>query len=862
MLSAKQKERQVLPTNVRPRNYKLTLNPDFKAFDYDGTVVVTLDVNETTNTIKCNSTEIQIHKVKIEQNGHTQTSSSITFLDDDQSATFTFDEALKPGCEAKLTIKFTGQLNDKMAGFYRSSYIDNVTGEKKYLATTQMEPTDCRRALPCFDEPALKATFDVSLICDKNLVALSNMDVIEEKDSEIEGKKITTFRTTPLMSTYLLAFIVGDLKYVETFTSGEHGKPIPVRVYATAGYEKQSRFALDLAAKTLDFFSEIFGIVYPLPKLDNVAIPDFSAGAMENWGLVTYRVVDLLYDEDKASAATKQRVAEVVQHELAHQWFGNLVTMEFWDGLWLNEGFATWMSWFSCNKFFPEWRVWESYVTDNLQQALRLDALRSSHPIQAEVFRADEINQAEFLMRSPTPKDHALFEWFPYLKKHAYGNTKTSDLWDALSLESGKDISRVMSIWTMNVGFPVITVTEDSNSIKLRQTRFLSTGDVKEEDDTVLYWVPLAMINNDTSSHHIESFSEKEVTIPILDLEFYKLNLAHSGIYRTNYPPERLQKLGQAGKRGLLNAEDRAGLVADAGALSASGHSNTSYFLNLVSQWTEESEFVVWGEMLARIGAIKDAWGFQSPEIVRALEKLTIALTGPKAKSLGWEFSKDEDHISAQFKALLFGVSGMAGDPEIVKAAQDMFEKFVSGQQSAIHPNIRGSVYSIVLKNGGEKEWNEVLNIYKNPSSIDEKNIALRSLGQTRKLELIKKTLDLALSEDVREQDIYLPFQGVRSHAKGIKQLWEFVQIKWDTIAGRLPPGLSMLSTVVQLCTIGFCSDDAIKDIKAFFSTKSTKGFNQGLQQSLDSIQAKASWVKRDGEDVRAWLQMKGHLAN
>jgi len=852
------------------------LNPDLKSFDYTGTVVVTLDVNDATNTVKCNSTEIQIHEAKIEQNGNTQISTSITFLDDDQSATFTFSEALKAGSEAKLTIKFTGQLNDKMAGFYRSSYVDKITGEKKYLATTQMEPTDCRRALPCWDEPALKATFDVSLICDKNLVALSNMDVIEEKDSEIEGKKITTFRTTPLMSPYLLAFIVGDLHYVETHTSGKQGKPIPVRVYATAGYEKQSQFALDLAAKTLDFFSETFGINYPLPKLDNVAIPDFSAGAMENWGLVTYRVVDLLYDEDKASAATKQRVAEVVQHELAHQWFGNLVTMEFWDGLWLNEGFATWMSWFSCNKFFPEWRVWESYVTDNLQQALRLDALRSSHPIQAEVYRADEINQifdaisyskgscAIRMVSIYLGEDVFLAGIRRYLKKHAYGNTKTSDLWDALSEESGKDISRVMSIWTMKVGFPVVNVTEDSksNSITLRQTRFLSTGDVKSEDDTVLYWIPIALASGDTPSHPVESFSEKEVTIHLKNLDFYKLNNSHSGIYRTNYPPERLQKLGEAGKQGLLNVENRAGLVADAGALAASGHLNTSCFLDLVSQWTEESQFVVWGEMLARVGAIKDAWNFQSPEIVRGLEKLTISLTGPKAKSLGWKFSKDEDHISAQFKALLFGVSGMAGEPEIVKAAQDMFQQFVSGEQSAIHPNIRGSVYSIVLKNGGEKEWNDVLNIYKNPSSIDEKNTALRCLGQTRKLELMKKTLDLALSEDVREQDIYLPFQGVRSHPEGIKQLWKFVQAKWDIIAGRLPPGLSMLSTVVQLCTIGFSSEEAIQEIKEFFAAKNTKGFNQGLQQSLDSIQAKALWARRDGEDVRAWLQTSGYLCN
>jgi aminopeptidase 2 len=251
---------------------------------------------------------------------------------------------------------FSGILNDNMAGFYRSSF-KAEDGSTTYMATTQMEPTDARRAFPCFDEPALKAKFTVTLVADDKMTCLSNMDVASEKtvESKVTGgkRKAVTFNPTPLMSTYLLAFIIGELNYIET-----NSFRVPVRVYAPKDKDiEHGRFSLELAAKTLAFYEETFSSDFPLPKMDMIAIPDFSAGAMENWGLVTYRVVDVLIDEKVSGAAVKQRVAETVQHELAHQWFGNLVTMDFWDGLWLNEGFATWMSWYSCNVFYPDWKV-------------------------------------------------------------------------------------------------------------------------------------------------------------------------------------------------------------------------------------------------------------------------------------------------------------------------------------------------------------------------------------------------------------------------------------------------------------------------------------------------------------------------
>lgn len=730
---------------------------------------------------------------------------------------------------------FTGYLNDKMAGFYRSSY-QGEDGSTKYIAVTQMEPTDARRAFPCFDEPALKAEFSVTLIADKNHTCLSNMDQASEKeiDSKITGgkRKAVTFNKTPLMSTYLLAFIIGELKVIET-----NDFRVPVRVFATPDKNiEHGRFSLELAARTLDFYEKTFDSKFPLPKMDMAAIPDFSAGAMENWGLVTYRVVDLLFDEKTSGASTKQRVAEVVQHELAHQWFGNLVTMDFWDGLWLNEGFATWMSWYSCNTFYPEWKIWQSYVTADLQSALSLDSLRSSHPIEVPVKRADEVNQifdaisyakgsCVLRMISRYLGEETFMEGIRrYLKKHAYGNTETGDLWAALADASGKPVEEVMTVWTKNVGYPVVSVTEneDSKSIHVKQNRFLRTADVKPEEDKILYPVFLGLRTKNGVDEAL-TLSERERDIKIPDDDFFKLNADHSGIYRTSYTPERLRKLGQAAKDGLLSVEDRAGMIADAGALAASGYQKTSGVLSLLKSFDDEKEFVVWSELLTRISAIRSAWVFEDVRIRDALKKFQFNLVSEKAHAKGWSFAPDEDHIQAQFKALLFGSAGLAGDREIIDAAQAMFRAFAAGDKTAIHPNIRASVYAIALRNGGEKEYDVILNEYRTAKVADERNTALRSLGRVKDAKLIQRTLALPLSDDVKGQDVYLPISGLRNEPQGIEALWTWLNENWEPIKTKCPPGLTMLSSMVQICTSGFTQRGQLEEVKAWFKDKSTK---------------------------------------
>lgn len=867
------KSREILPTNVIPRHYDLTLECDFDKFTFEGTVLIDLDVAEDSAEISLNTLDLDIHSTTIHGPDALEIGSShLSYNEATQTTTIKLDSRLSKGQKVQLRQKFTGQLNDQMAGFYRASS-KGQDGKPKYLAVSQFEPTDARRAFPCFDEPALKAEYTVTLIADKHMTCLSNMDIASEIEvhSEITGgkRKAVKFNKSPVMSSYLLAFIVGELKSISTDKFR-----LPIRVWVTPEQNvEDGRYSLEVAAKTLAFYEKSFASEYPLPKMDMVAVPDFSAGAMENWGLITYRVVDLLFDQKTAGVATKERVAEVVQHELAHQWFGNLVTMDFWDGLWLNEGFATWMSWYSCNEFYPEWRVWETFTIDTLQSALGLDSLRSSHPIEVPVHRAEDINQifdnisyakgsAVLRMVSKYLGEDVFIDGIRrYIKKHAWGNTQTSDLWAALSEASGKDISTLMDVWTKKVGYPVITVEEDESkkAITVTQHRFLRTADVKPGEDDTLYPVILGLKTEGGIAKTL-MLTTRSTTITLEDLSFYKLNADHCSLFRTSYPTSRLHKLGQAAKQGLLTVEDRAGMIADAGALAASGYQKTSGILNLLKSFDTESAYIVWNEILTRINSVRSTWIFEDEDTKAALKRFQLQLCSAKAHELGWDFAQNEDHILSQFKSLMFGSAGMAGDEKIINAAAQMFQRFQDGDLEAVHPNLKPSVFALALIHGGEKEYDTILARYHSAPTADERNTCLRLLGRAKSPELIQRTLDLALSGEVKMQDVYMPLGGLRAHREGIEKRWEWMCSVWDELVKRLPPSGTMLSSVVGICAGGFTRTEQMERVREFFETRDTKGFDRALDQTLDSIKAKNSWLERDGDDVRNWLFLNGYL--
>ncbi|CAG8468881.1 16603_t:CDS:10 [Funneliformis caledonium] len=887
---SEQSERQVLPTNVRPTHYTLTLTPDFVNFTFTGSEVVNINVNENTKVITLHANEIEIKSAKLVnldlKTNQGCEAEKIDYNTQKETVTLTFPQEFSSRATASLYIEFTGILNDKMVGFYRSSYKDK-SGNTKYMATTQFEATDARRAFPSWDEPAIKATFDITLNVPSDLTALSNMDVASETQLG-DNKKEVKFNRTPIMSTYLVAFIIGDLGYVEAHTTGDHndGKPVLVRVYAPKGDEQHGEFALNVATKVLEYFAEVFGIPYPLPKCDMVAIPDFEAGAMENWGLITYRISEILFDPKASDAKFKQRIAYTVSHELAHQWFGNLVTMEWWDHLWLNEGFATWVGYLAVDKIFPDWDIWTQFVTEGFQYGLQLDSLRSSHAIEVPVNDPSEISQifdaisyykgasVIRMLSNFIGEDVFLSGIRRYLKRHEFSNASTDDLWKALTEESGSDVGQFMTGWTRVVGYPVLTVKEPApDTLEIRQCRFLSTGVISPEEDTTNWWVPLGIDLGPETQNDMKSFvlAQKETTLKLSlkTSDFYQLNARKTGVFRVNYTPERLSKLGQAVKLGLLEVSDRIGAIADAGALATSGYSKTSGLLNFIKEFEDEDKYIVWLEISSRLGNILHVWFEQSTPIYQGLLTFNRQLLSKLVPKLGWEYSESDDYLTTMLRTLIIKMAGRANDPETVKEAFRRFNIFTKqNDESALHPNIRGVVFEIVLSHGGgEEEFEAILKAYREAKTADQRTEALTSLGFVQNDDLIQRALKFAICEEVKNQDIIFALTSLQFNRKSRRPLWNFVKDNWDVGSDILPDLIekyaasrALFGHIIRLSTKLFSSEDDIADIEKFFSNKDCKAFERHLQQSIESIRVNAAWLKRDSKDVEDWLKANGFL--
>ncbi|OAA45214.1 aminopeptidase 2 [Beauveria brongniartii RCEF 3172] len=873
LVANKALERDVLPTNVIPRHYQLELEPDFDRFTFNGKVVIGLDIVEDSSSITLHSLEIGIRAVKITSRGR-EISQGLAIAQDEQrqTTTISFARRLNEGDKAQLELTFDGQLNNKMVGFYRSGYT-KADGTKGYIATTQMEPTGARQAFPCFDEPALKATFDITLIADHHLTCLSNMPVKSEtlvqSRTTSTTRKAVKFDTSPIMSTYLTAFIIGELDYVESNLFR-----IPVRTYVTIDQNvEHGRHAADLGARTLELFEKEFGVDFPLPKMDQVAVLDFAEGAMENWGLITYRAVDLLI-EANAGAGRKRRVTDIVLHELAHQWFGNLVTMEWWEGLWLKEGFATWASLYGANKFYPEWNIWADFVISSLQDALDLDSLRSSHPIEVPVKSANEISQifdaisyekgcsVLRMISVHLGEDVFLKGIRDYLRKFGYRNTTTDNLWDCLSDSSGKPVTEVMAPWTRELGYPVLSVSEDNvtKTVTIQQNRFLRTGDVTPEDDKIVYPVILGL-RTEGGIDRSMVMTDRKITLNVPAGSFFKLNADHTSLYRTLYSPGILARLGQAAQEGILGVADRTGLVADAAALTAAGYAKTSTFLTLAQSFKDEASFFVWNELLVGLNQISTAWMFQDAAVTEGLKNFRKELVTPIVRKLGHNISEADGHVEQQFKDIIIKAAAMCGDEVTIQAAQEVFRKSLDGDASALHPTLRTTVYAIVSRYGGEIELAQLLNLYQTSGVSDERIAALKGCGYTSDAKVIEQLFAAMDSGDaIKDQDLYVPVRGVCSSRTGAEVAWQHFLNNWDQYCERFPPGLSMLKNLVKDFCKNMGTSEQLSAFKTFFEHKDTQGIDNSVRQVIDSVQAKLSWVERDSEDVVAWLRGNGYM--
>lgn len=577
----KEDDRVMLPRKCLPKEYILTLTPDLKNFVFDGIMDVNVVVSEATTTVVLHSRDLFIKSVSYKSDSLASSIKAVEINHNLRLHTLTlvFENVLPVG-EGILMFKFQGELNDQMAGFYRSSY-KNIDGKSCIMASTQFEALDARRCFPCWDEPALKATFDVTLIISSKLCAYSNMPEVESIELA-GGLRRIHFAKTPKMSTYLLAFIVGEFDFVQTVTRNG----VSVRVFTPPGKSEQGRFSLEVAAKSLDFYDDFFGEKYPLPKMDMVAIPEFAMGAMENWGLVTYREIDLLIDEKKASSQQKQRVCTVVAHELAHQWFGNLVTMEWWDNLWLNEGFATWMQNFAADFLYPSWQMWDQFALGAQARAMSLDSLKTSHPVQVPIKHAEEVEEVfdaisyykgacvVRMLYTTLGEENFRKGLQLYMKRHAYANTKTTDLWGAWAEVSGLPIMEMMDCWTGQMGYPLVTVTSEERTkdtciLKVKQSMFLSDGSqlTKEEMKGRKPWrIPL-MVQAQGGEPVLQFIDKEEQTISLNltkgENSWIKLNAGQSSMVHILYTKQMSHQLCKAIELQELPDTDRAALLSD-----------------------------------------------------------------------------------------------------------------------------------------------------------------------------------------------------------------------------------------------------------------------------------------------------------
>ena len=744
-----------------------------------------------------------------------------------------------------------------------------MDGDSHVMFSTQFESCDARRAFPCFDEPNLKATFDFEIEIPSDQVALSNMPEKSTRESKT-GTKIVSFETTPIMSTYLLAWAVGDFEYIEDFTKRKYnGKPLPVRVYTTRGLKDQAQYALDHAPQVIDYFSEIFDIDYPLPKSDLLAVHEFSHGAMENWGLVTYRTTAVLFDEKTSDAKYKNRIAYVVAHELAHQWFGNLVTMDWWNELWLNEGFATWVGWLATDKIHPDWNVWPQFVAEGMQTAFALDSLRSSHPIEVPVKDALDVDQIfdsiSYLKGSSVIRmlaahlgqDVFLKGVSNYLKNHSYSNATTNDLWSALSETSGLDVHRLMEPWIKKIGFPVVTVAEEPGQIGVEQSRYLSTGDSKPEDDTTTWWVPLGL-QGKTGVKEVAPIAlvDKQDTIRDVDDSFYKLNTENTGFYRTNYPPKRLATLGKQLER--LTISDKIGLVGDAGALAVSGDASTASLLAFTEGFSAETDFLVWSQVLSSLGLIKSVFS-EHAAIADGLKKFVLKLIGPAVDKLSWESSPTDDLLTTQLRAQLIMSAGMNGHAGVIAEAQRRFELYFSGKdKSAIDPNLRAAIYGISIRFGGLSEFNAVKKEWETTASVDGKEIALRALGRIQTPELLKDFLEFVFTK-VPTQDVHTAATALSINPKTRVGLWTYIQENFDPLYERLSANMVVWDRFIRLSLNRYSDDEMDAEITKFFANKDVRGYDRALAIVGDTIRGRSAYKKRDEKIISEWLAANGY---
>lgn len=754
-----------------PEHYQLSVDLRRSERTFSGVVTLNGTTQEGANKIVVHAKDLTIE--------------SLTF--DGKEAEFSFGENdevtiihpdIHPGRHIVI-FAFSGTITDAMHGLYPCYYTHN--GEKKELLATQFESHHAREVFPCIDEPEAKATFDVTLTTEQNIHVLGNMPVAKQNTED--NRLVTTFATTPRMSTYLLAWVTGDLHKKTALTK----RGVEVNIWATPAQRPESLdFALDIATRTIDFFEEYFDTPYPLPKSDHVALPDFSAGAMENWGLVTYREIALLADPATVSVSSKHYIATVIAHELSHQWFGNLVTMKWWNSLWLNESFATLMEYIAVDALHPEWNIWLDFATNESIVALRRDSLAGVQPVQVDVNHPDEISTlfdgaivyakgARLLRMLQQYVGHTAFQigLKAYFAAHKYSNTEGSDLWQALSAASGKDIASFMETWISQSGYPVIHVKQDEDNLTLSQQQFF----VGPHEPSRQIW-PIPLNASDKALPELLSTQTASITRPT-DTSL-RLNVGDSAHFITHYDEKLLVQLINDVHNNKLSPVDRVQLLHENILLARGGVISSAQLIPLLDAYKQESAESVWDMINLAIGELKKFVEGDEPSEAK-LRTLAANLAREQYTRLGWAPKENEPEEDTKLRATIISMMIYAQDAETLKTAKELYE---TKPLEELDPELRALILGATVRYSSEPAIvDSLLESYKTTSSAELQQDIASGLTATRDKERIKQLLALIKEDSViRHQDVTRWFVWLLRNRDGRDLTWQWLQESWPWI--------------------------------------------------------------------------------
>jgi puromycin-sensitive aminopeptidase len=819
-----------------PARYELALKPNKKTMTFSGQVKISGHIVNNQTLLRLHSKDLNITAVSINR----QPARFKLKKADDELHIF-----LPTTCQVGdiiINIRFKAAITTPLHGLYPCT---SAKGE--VFLVTQLESHHAREIFPCIDEPAAKAVFGLTITAPQNEVVIANTEPLL---SQVSGKLATTrFKDTPPMSTYLLAFVIGNFRCRQIKTKDG----VLIRAWASVDQFKHIDFSLSIAKKSLEFFNSYLKVPYPLNKLDLVALPDFAAGAMENWGLMTFRESCMLVDKQNTSLDAKQYVASVVAHEIAHQWFGDLVTMRWWNDLWLNEGFASWVEHLAVDHMFPDWHMWTQFLLAEQLPALRLDALKNTHAIEVNVPHPSEIRSIfdTISYAKGACMIHMLHEYLGddffraglqnYLKKYAYSTSTTDDLWESLELTSGLEVKKFMSAWTSQPGFPLLEVKLNKTGLHIKQNRFCAD---KTTGDKAVWPVPL--LAPELPEKILET--SKILLKKPKNINTFKLNVNQSGFYITRYWPKQYNRLCKLVANNKLSENDSLCLIADMLALTKIGKLPLLRLVKILTGYRQINSMPVWDSIAIALGDIRRVMG---PEVRKVIKPMVDYLTSYQLSRLGWKEIPKESYFDKLLRPTILALADSADNEAVVAEAKKRFDK--AKKADDIDKDLRCMVLISVSRRGDQKEFDKMLGMLRATNSAEDKMILADAITNFRQPALYNQALSLIRSDDVRIQNVIHWLINSLANPIARDRTWSWTKHNWQWLKENLADDISYPHIPVYVGR--FYNDmNFLKEYREFFGKVTEPGLKRPIKQGVETIKLQAEWHKRDQASLLAWL--------